>query len=59
MKLLLENWREFLNEKNPRIPRKKGQPTKSKKHLIYTLTKIRKELFMVLDTRMRQLLEQA
>ena len=33
MKLLLENWRRFLNEKkNPRIPRKKGQPAKSKKH---------------------------
>ena len=33
MKLLMENWREYLNEKkNPRIPRKKGQPAKSKKH---------------------------
>ena len=33
MKLLIENWREYLNEKkNPRIPRKKGQPAKSKKH---------------------------
>ena len=30
---IFENWREFLNEKkNPRIPRKKGQPAKSKKH---------------------------
>jgi hypothetical protein len=29
----MENWREYLNEKkNPRIPRKKGQPAKSKKH---------------------------
>jgi len=31
MKLLLENWREYLTEAK-RIPRKKGQPAKSDKH---------------------------
>ncbi len=30
---IVENWRKLLSEKkNPRIPRKKGQPAKSKKH---------------------------
>jgi len=39
---------------NPRIPRKAGQPAKSKNILIYILMKILKELFMDLVLRMSQ-----
>ena len=41
---------------NPRIPRKKGQPAKSKNTLTYILMKILKELFM--DLVLRTLLKQ-
>ena len=40
------SFKEFLENSNPRIPRKKGQPANSKNILIYTQMKIQRVRFM-------------
>ena len=51
----MKTLKEFLAESNPRIPRKKGQPAKSKKHSDLYTDEDPKELFMDLVSRMSQL----
>ena len=50
----MKTLQQFLESSNPRIPRKKGQPAKSKKHSDYILMKIQKAQYMDSDSKMNQ-----
>ena len=51
----MKTLQQFLESSNPRIPRKKGQPAKSKKHTqTYIQMKIQKARYMDSDSKMNQ-----